>query len=113
MYLHDGIPTYTYNFLGLKRYSVKGAKPMAAGRATIRFDFAYDGGGLGKGGLGTISVNGEKVAQGRIERTQPNIFSADETADVGEDEATPVTEDYKEGDNAFTGKIDKVTVELK
>ena len=63
--------------------------------------------------MGTILVNGVKTAEGKIKRTQPNIFSADETADVGEDEATPVTEDYREGDNKFTGKIVRVTVELK
>jgi arylsulfatase len=113
LYLKDGIPTYTYNFLGLERSSIKADKALPAGKAKIRFDFAYDGGGPGKGGAGTITVNGAKVAEGRIKRTQPNIFSADETADVGEDEATPVTEDYKEGDNRFTGKIQKVIVELK
>ncbi|HZL91682.1 MAG TPA: arylsulfatase [Pirellulaceae bacterium] len=113
LYLSDGIPVYTYNYLGLERYSVKGAKPIPAGKAKIQFDFAYAGGGLGKGGAGTITVNGAKVAEGQIKRTQPNIFSADETADVGVDEATPVTEDYKEGENRFTGTIKKVTVELK
>jgi arylsulfatase len=113
LYLNDGVPTYTYNFLGKERYSVKAAKAIEAGKAKIQFDFAYDGGGLGKGGAGTITVNGAKVAEGRIERTQANIFSADETADVGVDEATPVTEDYDEGDNSFTGTIQKVTVELK
>ena len=76
------------------------------------------GGGIvtvspGKGGLGTIFVNGEKVAEGRIDRTEANIFSADEGADVGLDGETPVTDDYKERDNKFTGKIGKVTVDLK
>ena len=113
LYLKDGKPAYTYNFLGLQRYTLASGTPLPAGKATIRFDFAYDGGGLGKGGAGTMSVNGAKVAEGRIERTQPNIFSADETADVGVDEATPVTEDYKEGDNKFTGKIGKITIQLK
>jgi arylsulfatase A-like enzyme len=113
LYLKDGIPTYTYNFLGLERYSVKGTQPLKPGKAKIRFDFTYDGGGIGKGGAGTLSVNGAKLAAGRIDRTQPNIFSADETADVGTDEATPVTEDYQEGNNAFTGKIQKVTIELQ
>ncbi|HEX9154790.1 MAG TPA: hypothetical protein VF819_04450, partial [Nitrospira sp.] len=60
-----------------------------------------------------LLVNEQKVAEARIEHTQPFIFSADETADVGQDDATPVTEDYKEGDNKFTGKIHKVTIELK
>ena len=76
-------------------------------------NFDYDGGGVGKGGTATILVNGEKVASGRIERTQPPIFSADETAAVGVDDATPVTTDYKERDNAFTGKILKVIVDVK
>jgi arylsulfatase len=83
------------------------------GKATIQYGFAYDGGGLGKGGTGTIFVNGEKVAEGRIEHTQCCLFSADETADVGQDDATPVTEDYKEGANKFTGKINGVMIELK
>jgi hypothetical protein len=113
LYLKDGKPTYTYNFLGLERYSVAASEALPGGKATIRFEFAYDGGGLGKGGLGTILVNGKKVAEGRIEHTQANIFSADETADVGVDDATPVTEDYKEHDNAFTGKIRKVVVEYE
>ena len=76
-------------------------------------NFDYDGGGIGKGGTATILVNGEQVASGRIERTQPMIFSADETAAVGVDDATPVTADYKERENAFTGKILKVTVDVK
>ena len=58
-------------------------------------------------------MNDKKVAEGRIERTQPMIFSADETADVGEDDATPVTEDYKAYENKFTGKINKITIDLK
>ena len=85
---------------------------LDAGKATIRFAFAYDG-GMGKGGLGTLYVNDRKVAEGRIERTQQGIFSADETADVGVDDATPVTEAYKAWDNAFTGRILKVTVDVK
>ena len=112
LYLKDGKPTYTYNFLGLQRYKVAAKQALPAGKATIRFEFAYDGGGLGKGGTGTILVNGKKVAEGRIDRTQGSVFSADEGADVGVDDDTPVTEDYKEP-NKFTGKIDKVTIELK
>ena len=89
LYFKNGKPVYTYNFLGLQRFNVGSAQAVPSGKATIRFEFAYDGGGLGKGGVGTIYVNDKKVAEGRIERTQPMIFSADETADVGEDDATP------------------------
>jgi arylsulfatase len=113
LYFKGGKPIYAYNFLGLQRYTVAAAQAVPAGKTTIRFEFAYDGGGLAKGGLGTIYVNDRKVAEGRVEHTQPMIFSADETADVGEDDATPVTEDYKAYDNKFTGKILKVTVDVK
>jgi arylsulfatase len=113
LYLKGGKPTYTYNWLGLRRYTVAAAEAMPAGKATIRFEFAYDGGRQGAGGMGSIVVDGKKVAEGRIDRTQPFVFSADEGVDVGEDRGTPVTDDYKERDNAFGGKIQKVTVELK
>jgi arylsulfatase len=113
LYFKDGKPAYAYNFVGLQRYTVAASQPVAPGKATIRLDFAYDGGGLGKGGTATLSVNGQKVAEGRIEHTVPLVFSGDEGADVGVDEATPVTEDYKERDNRFTGRIHKVTIEVK
>jgi arylsulfatase len=111
-YLQDGKPTYTYNWLGLKRYTVSASQALPAGKATIRYEFVYDGGGVGKGGTGTLYVNGKNVATGRIDQTQCCAFSADEGADVGADEGTPVTEDYQVPFK-FTGKIDKVTIELK
>jgi arylsulfatase len=113
LYMKDGKPTYAYNFLGLQRSTVAASQALAAGKATIRYEFVSDGPSMGKGGIGTILVNGQKVAEGRIEHTQCCFFSADEGADVGMDEATPVTEDYKEGNNKFTGKINSVTIDLK
>jgi arylsulfatase A-like enzyme len=110
-YLKDGKPTYTYNWLGLQQYTVAATQAVPAGKATIRYEFAYDGGGLGKGGTGTLFVNGKQVATGRIERTQFAVFSADEGADVGADEGTPVTEAYKVPFK-FTGTIAKVTVDI-
>ncbi|MBW2687089.1 MAG: arylsulfatase, partial [Deltaproteobacteria bacterium] len=108
-------PIYTYNFLGLSRNTIAATKAMAPGPATIVLDFVYDGGGLGKGGMATLSVNGETVAEGRVEKTQPLMFSADETADVGLDNQTPVAEGIGIGrdETRFTGKIRKVTVEVK
>jgi arylsulfatase len=76
-------------------------------------DFAYDGGGLAKGGLVTLSVNGKKIGEGRLEQTQPMLFSLDDAADVGMDEGTPVVEDYQPRDGKFTGTIKKVVVEVK
>ena len=114
LYVKDGIPAYDYNFLGMMRYSIAAIKPLAPGKSTIRFEFAYDGGGLGKGGTGTLFVNNEKVAEGRIEHTEAAIFSADETADVGIDLGTPVVEAIgSEAKSHFTGHITKVTVEIK
>jgi len=114
LYVKDGIPAYDYNFLGMKHFTVASTKPLAPGKTTIKFDFAYDGGGVGKGGTGTLFVNNEKVAEGRIEHTQPMIFSADETADVGIDLGTPVVESIgSEAKSKFTGKINKVTIEVK
>jgi arylsulfatase len=114
LYMKNGKPTYTYNFLGLKRFTIAATKPVPAGKATIGFEFAYDGGGLGKGGTGRLFVNGKQVAQGRIDPTQPMIFSPDEGADVGADGETPVVENYGiPAPYKFTGKINKITIDLK
>ncbi len=114
LYMKDGKPIYTYNFLGLERFTVASTSAVPEGDATIILDFVYDGGGVGKGGKATLSVDGKAVAEGRIEKTQPLIFSADETADVGLDNQTPVAEDIGIGreETRFTGKIRQVTLEV-
>lgn len=111
-YLKDGKPTFTYNFLGLKHFTVAANEAAPAGEADIKLDFAYDGGGAGKGGTATILVNGKQVAQGRIEHTQGGIYSADEGADVGADLGTAVSQDYQVPFK-FTGKIHKIVVDTK
>ncbi len=115
LYLKNGKPEFTYNFLGLERYVVAGSEKLSKGPVNLKFDFVYDGGGLGKGGVGTIYINGKSAGKARIEKTQPYIFSADETADVGLDNQTPVALGigYGPEETIFTGKIHKVTVELK
>jgi len=110
LYIKDGKLKYCYNWFGRERYTLESKEALPAGKVTIKFEFNYDGGGVGKGGTGQLFVNGQKVADGRIEHTVPFAFSADETEDVGEDLGTPVTEDYKEDGNKFTGTIDKVTI---
>jgi arylsulfatase len=112
--MKDGVPAYTYNFLGLNRYVVSGANALPVGKSTVVLDFEYDGGGLGKGGLATLSVNGSKVGEGRVEMTQPMVFSADETADVGLDNQTPVAEGIGVGrdETRFTGTIHKITLDV-
>jgi len=114
LYVKDGVLAYDYNFLGLERTSIVATKPLAPGKATLRFQFDYDGGGPGKGGKGALYVNEEKVAEGRIEHTQAAIFSADETADVGIDLGTPVVETIgSEAKSRFTGRIPKVTIQVR
>ena len=111
LYVKDDKPKFAYNFLGRETYTIAGPGRLPAGHVTLRFEFAYDGGRPGAGGNGSIFVNGEKIATGRIEHTHPNAFGT-ETTDVGENLYTVVTDDYKQGDNKFTGKIDKVTIKL-
>ena len=78
----------------------------------MRVEFAYDGGGLGKGGTATLYVDGAKVGEGRVDATVPMVFSADETTDVGSDTATPVTDDLAEGETAFSGRVRWVQLDL-
>ncbi|SMD44768.1 arylsulfatase [Aquiflexum balticum DSM 16537] len=114
LYVNDGILAYDYNFLGMQRFTVEATQKLTPGNHTIKFDFVYDGGGPGKGGLATIYIDGKKVGEGRIERTQSAIFSADETADVGIDLATPVVERIgAEAKSKFNGRISKLVVEVK
>jgi arylsulfatase len=114
LYMDEGKPAYTYNWFGLDIYTVKSSKAIPAGSAEVKLEFAYDGGGLGKGGLATLYIDGEKVGEGRIEKTQPMVFSADETADVGKDDATQVvTATFADShDSRFTGYVSKVVISL-
>lgn len=113
-YMKDGVPAFDYNFLGMSRDTVAATEALPPGPATLRFDFAYDGGGPGRGGMGRIFVGDRQVAEGRIERTQPLLFSADETADVGLDLQTPVVAALGSGEaTRFNGRIPRVTVETQ
>jgi arylsulfatase A-like enzyme len=112
LYAKEGRLTYCYNLLGLERFKVSGNAPIPAGDPQVRMEFAYDGGGLGKGGTVTLYVDGDKVGEGRVEGTVPMVFSADETADVGSDTASPVSDDYGPADNAFNGSVLWVQIDL-
>ena len=82
---------------------------LPAGRVTVTYDFAYDGGGKpGALGTGTLSINGKKVGSGTLARI-PFIYGV-ETADVGIDLYSAVTTAYATGENQFTGKIKQVIV---
>jgi arylsulfatase A-like enzyme len=112
VYAKDGRPSYCYNLLGLRRFKVHGDTEIPAGEHQVRVEFAYDGGGLGKGGTVTLYLDGKQVGEGRVDGTQPMIFSGDETTDVGSDTATPVSDDYDARNSAFTGRIRWVQIDL-
>lgn len=111
LYMKNGKPAFTYNYLGMESTDVMASQPLKPGKYQIVYDFNYDGGGPGKGGTGTITVDGNKVAEKRIERTQANFFSVDDLADVGVDDGTWVA-DYGTS-SKFNGKIGKVTIEQR
>jgi arylsulfatase len=113
LYMKDGKPHHEYNFFAVERTNVAGDSALAPGKHTISYEFIPDAAKPGTGGKSILSVDGQKVAEGHIPKTQPFVFSADEGADVGMDGETNVSPDYKQGNNAFTGKIVKVTVEQK
>jgi Sulfatase len=111
LYLLQGRPTFHYNLVGVERTTLTAKGPLTPGKHTITVDFKYDGGGIGKGGLVTLAVDGQQVANGKLARTIPFRVSADETFDIGEDTGTPVSEDYHVPFK-FTGTINKVVVDL-
>lgn len=110
-YVKDGKPAFSYNYLGMETTQIIATEALKPGNYKLEYDFKYDGGGMGKGGIGTILVNGKKVVEKRIEKTQPGIFSVDDLADVGVDDGTYVA-DYGSS-SKFNGKIEYVTVERK
>jgi arylsulfatase len=111
LYMKGGRVYHVYNFFGLENTKVGAPSPLAPGAHTIVYEFTPDEAKPGTGGKSVLSIDGQKVAEGHIPKTQPFVFSADEGADVGMDGETVVSTDYEQGNNAFTGKIVKVTVQ--
>jgi arylsulfatase A-like enzyme len=111
LYLHEGKPKYCHNLAGLLRFYVEAESAVPAGEHQVRMEFAYDGGGLGKGGDVTLYIDGEAVGKGRVEATVPMIYSGDETCDVGYDSGTSVSEEYTTESSHFNGKVQWVELE--
>jgi hypothetical protein len=103
---------YCYNLLGLQRFTIEGDRPIPAGTHQVRMEFSYDGGGLAKGGTVRLFVDGTSVGEGRLEATIPLVSSADETADIGRDTASPVSDDYRGDSSIFTGRVAWVQIDL-
>ncbi len=112
LYAKDGKPRYCYNLLGLQRFTIGSDAAIPAGTHQVRMEFAYDGGGLAKGGTVALYVDGTWVGEGRVEGTVPMVFSADETADIGRDTASPVSDDYAGETSIFTGTVNWVQIDL-
>ena len=111
LFVKDGKPMYEYNYFTVERFKVAGKDALTPGKHSIRFEFKYDGGGIGKGGAGTIFVDGKEVAKGRIDKTVTVRYSADETFDTGEDTGSPVSDAYK-APFRFKGTILKTQIDL-
>jgi hypothetical protein len=111
LYMLDGRPVFHYNLAGVERYTVAGETALAPGRHVVTLDFNYDGGGVGKGGQATLTVDGKVMASGKIPKTIAFRMSLDETLDIGQDTGTPVSEDYHVPFD-FTGTLEKVTIHI-
>jgi hypothetical protein len=112
LYANHGKAKFTYNVLGLQEFATEAEGPIPAGTHQVRMEFAYDGGGLAKGGDVTLFYDGTPVGTGRVGATQPMVFSADETTDIGYESGTTVTPDYTAQTSRFTGKIHWVQIDL-
>ena len=112
LFLRDGRPVYHSNFVDIDHTEIAGRDPLPPGRHVVALRFAYDGGGIGKGGKATLTVDGKPVAEGRIERTIPIRVTLDEALDVGEDTGTPVTTSY-DVPFRFEGDVDRVVIDLE
>jgi hypothetical protein len=96
----------------MQRFYVLGESALPAGTHQVRLEFAYDGGGLAKGGTATLYVDGTPVGSGRVDITQPMMFGTDETLDVGRDTASPVSDAYPPGANHFSGTVAWVQLDI-
>ena len=112
LYAKNGKLKYCYNVAGVNYYYVEATRALPAGEHQVRMEFAYAGGGLGKGGQVTLYVDGEKVGEGAIPMTQAIVFSADDGCDVGEDSGAPVSQDYGSRGNGFNGTVKGVQLAI-
>ena len=112
LYAHEGRLKYCYCYFGIEHFMAEATKKIPAGAHQVRMEFTYDGGGLGKGGDVTLYYDGKAVGKGRVDKTQPMAFSADEACDVGSDTGSPASPDYGPTDNKFTGEIEWVQIDL-
>ena len=112
VYVKDGRAKFAYNVLGIHEFATAADAPIPEGTHQVRMEFAYDGGGLAKGGDVTLYYDGSEVGKGRVEATQAMIFSADETTDIGYESGTTVTNDYTAQTSRFTGRIRWVQIDL-
>jgi arylsulfatase A-like enzyme len=112
LYAKGGKLKYCYNLLGVRYFYVEANSALPTGDHQVRMEFAYEGGGLGKGGTVTLYVDGKKVGEGKVEATAAMIFSADDGCDVGADTGSPVSQDYGPRGNEFSGRVKGVQIAI-
>jgi arylsulfatase len=112
LYAKDGRAKFYYNVLGIESYAIEATEVIPAGTTQVRMEFAYDGGGMGKGGSVTLYCDGKQIGGGRVEQTQPVVFSADETTDIGRQTGTTVSPDYTAHTSKFSGSVTWVQIDL-
>ena len=113
LYAREGKLKYCYNFFGIKLFYAQATQPVPAGKHQVRMEFKYDGGGLGKGGVVSLYVDGKKDGEGRVDMTVPMAFSADETCDIGREAGSPVSPDYGPQGNEWSGEVNWVQIDLE
>jgi arylsulfatase len=112
LYAKSGKLKYCYNLLGIRQFYAESASALTPGDHQVRMEFAYDGGGLGKGGTASLYVDGKKVGEGKVAATAAMVFSADDGCDVGVDTGSPVSPDYGSRGNEFSGRVKGVQLAI-
>lgn len=112
LYFDEGRIAYGYNWVDHERYVVRSDAALAPGAHTVRFEFDYDGGGVGKGGTGRLYVDGTHVGEGRIDNTCGYLFGTSEAMDVGCDTGAPVIDGYRTPRGECTAEIGSVTIDV-
>jgi len=111
-YLLKGVPVFVWNLLQLDTVRWQGKDALTPGKHRLEFGWKYDGPGLGKGGTGTLKVDGAVVDTKPMQKSLPVGIGWVETFNVGIDTGTAVDGKDYQVPFPFTGKIDKLTVAL-
>jgi arylsulfatase len=111
-YVDKGKLSYIYNLAGIHKYTIASTQTIPAGKHQVRMEFAYDGGGIAKGGTVTLYLDGKPVGTGRVDATAPAVFSADELSDVGFKSGSPMIPEMTSAKSHFTGTVIAAVIDI-